>query len=210
MTENEMYDAIIRNDADYDGIFFYGVRSTGIFCRPSCPSKKPLRSNVVFFRTAQEAMEAGFRPCKRCRSDLLAYHPMQEIAQEVRQHIEQLYATQSSWNSRLRELGLSQRRITEIFKDFYGMTPRAYMDRLRLREAQRLLSGTNEKIIDIASSVGFGSLSAFNRFFRAETRCSPGEWRKKNKGRWTEVPSSAGSEKTLNDKAGAQADLTGR
>ena len=75
-----MYEALEQRNADYDGLFFYGVKSTGIFCRPSCPSKVPKRENVVFFKTAADAMQAGFRPCKRCRSDLLAYHPMEEIA----------------------------------------------------------------------------------------------------------------------------------
>ena len=84
MTEDEMYEAVITNDANYDGLFFYAVKSTGIFCRPSCRSKKPLRENVCYFSYAGEAMKAGFRPCKRCRSDLLSYHPMEEIAGMVK------------------------------------------------------------------------------------------------------------------------------
>jgi AraC family transcriptional regulator of adaptative response / methylphosphotriester-DNA alkyltransferase methyltransferase len=182
MNEEEMYEAVISNDANYDGVFFYGVRSTGIFCRPSCPSKKPLRDNVVFFRTAKEALDAGFRPCKRCRSDLLTYMPMADIAEDVKRQLDEIYEKDAAWNDELRSVGLSQRRITDIFKEYYGMTPKAYVDGRRLSEAKRLLEETDERVIDIVGSVGFGSVSAFNRFFRAETGCSPTAWRKKARG----------------------------
>src|ERR1044071_4031185 len=63
----EMQNAYMRKDASYDGIFFLAVRTTGIFCRPSCPARKPLAENVSYFSNAREAMFAGYRPCKRCR-----------------------------------------------------------------------------------------------------------------------------------------------
>lgn len=177
----EMYEAVIRNDANYDGLFFYGVKTTGIFCRPSCQSKPPLRENILFFHDAEEALQAGFRPCKRCRSDLLSYRPMQDIADRVKQHLEALYARQTAWNEDLRKMGLSQRRLVEIFKSAYGMTPKAYMDLLKLAEAKRLLVETDAKIIDIAASVGFGSLSTFNRFFKEQTGMKPLEYRRTEK-----------------------------
>src|SRR5262252_5781671 len=64
---NEMRRASVQKDASYDGIFFLAVQTTGIFCRPSCPARKPLPQNVSYFSTAREAMFAGYRPCKRCR-----------------------------------------------------------------------------------------------------------------------------------------------
>ena len=177
MTDEEMYEAIEQRDANYDGLFFDGVTSTGIFCRPACSSKVPKRENIVFFKTADEAMQAGFRPCKRCRSDLLTYHPMEEIAKAVKDHLDALYAQQSSWNDKVRGMGISERRVTDIFKEAYGLTPKAYMDRLRLREAKRLLATTDSKIIDIAASVGFGSLATFNRFFKEQTGGTPTKYR---------------------------------
>lgn len=181
MTADEMYEAVINNDANYDGLFFYGVLSTRIFCRPSCPSKKPLRENVRFFQNAREAIEAGFRPCKRCRSDLLAYQPMKDIAETIKHHLDELYERQILWNEELQKIGLSERRAVEIFKEAYGMTPKAYMDSLRLNEAKRLLVQTDTKIIDIAAAVGFGGLSTFNRFFKDRTGYSPNMYRKKHK-----------------------------
>ena len=179
MTADEMYEAVINNDANYDGLFFYGVLSTRIFCRPSCPSKKPLRENVRFFQNAWEAIEAGFRPCKR--SDLLAYQPMKDIAETIKHHLDELYERQILWNEELQKIGLSERRAVEIFKEAYGMTPKAYMDSLRLNEAKRLLVQTDTKIIDIAAAVGFGGLSTFNRFFKDRTGYSPNMYRKKHK-----------------------------
>ena len=181
MCEDEMYEAVFRNDENYDGLFFYGVKPTGIFCRPSCQSKKPLRGNLRFFHSADEAMRAGFRPCKRCRSDLLSYRPMEEIARLVKKHLDDLYEQQSAWNHDLHEIGLSKRRVVEIFKDAYGMTPKAYMDTLKRKQAQRLLSETDDKVIDIAGAVGFGGLSTFNRFFKEQTGCTPVAYRKTHK-----------------------------
>ena len=178
MTEDEMAEAVAANDANYDGLFFYAVKSTGIFCRPSCASKKPLRENICFFHDADEAVKAGFRPCKRCRSDLLSYRPMEEIAAQVKRHLDELYERQTAWNDELNKIGLSEHRAVEIFKDAYGMTPKAYMDTLKLQEAKRRLSETDEKVIEIAASVGFGGLSTFNRFFKEQAGCSPTAYRK--------------------------------
>ncbi len=83
MTKQEMWEAVKNSDANYDGLFFYGVKTTGIFCRPSCQSKVPKQENILYFRSSEEARKAGFRPCKRCRSDLLEYQPMHEIADEI-------------------------------------------------------------------------------------------------------------------------------
>ncbi|MFT8872347.1 MAG: Ada metal-binding domain-containing protein [Sporolactobacillus sp.] len=81
MTDEEKWKAVGRNDASYDGRFVYAVSSTGIFCRPSCASKLPLREHVRFFSSTAQAVKAGFRPCKRCRSDLPVYRPAAELAQ---------------------------------------------------------------------------------------------------------------------------------
>lgn len=178
MTDEEMWQAVLHNDAGYDGIFFYAVRTTGIYCRPSCKSKPPKRENICFFDNSEQARQAGFRPCKRCRSDLIDYQPMKQIAEDVRQKIEAVYREQADLNKELNEICVTGRRLADIFKDEYGMTPKAYADRLRLEKAKRFLAGTDTKIIDIAYSVGFGSLSAFYNFFKKEMKITPSEYRK--------------------------------
>lgn len=81
----------------------------------------------------------------------------------------------------LDELGLSRRWAVEVFKAAYGLTPKAYLDRLKLREAKRLLRETEKQVIDVGVAVGFGSLATFNRFFKEQVGCSPGQYRKKHR-----------------------------
>lgn len=181
MTEQEMWQAVSNNDAGYDCVFFYAVKTTGIYCRPSCKSKPPKKENICFFETSEQARKAGFRPCKRCRSDLIDYQPMKQIAADVKCKIEKVYREQADLCQKLSEVGITGRRLADIFKDEYGMTPKAYADHLRLEEAKRLLKDTDKKVIDIAYSVGFGSLSAFYGFFKREEKITPSEYRKGNK-----------------------------
>ncbi len=176
--QNDMWKAVYESDPSYDGIFFYAVKSTGIYCRPSCKSKIPKRENICYFDSAEQAREAGFRPCKRCRSDLFDYQPMKEIAEKVKQLLEDSYTKRSKASQELKEIGLSKHRVGEIFKNEYGITLSEYTDRLRLEKAKDLLSGTDEDIVDIAYSVGFGGMSSFYRFFKKETGQSPAAFRK--------------------------------
>ena len=111
----------------------------------------------------------------------MSYRPMEEIAERVKKRLDDLYERQSAWNDDLHEMGLSRRRAVEIFKDAYGMTPKAYMDMLRLKEAERLLAETDDKVIDIAGAVGFGGLSTFNRFFTEQTGYAPVLYRRAHK-----------------------------
>lgn len=176
MTEQEMWNAVENSDENYDGLFFYGVKTTGIFCRPSCKSKIPKRENICYFKSAKQARKAGFRPCKRCRSDLLEYKPMQDIAIEIRQKLNNAVATNSQLS--LEDIGLTPRRLIEIFKQEYGVTPKEYSDFLRLSLAKKMLLNTDKKVIDIAYESGFASVSAFNRFFKKKTGITPTEYRK--------------------------------
>lgn len=180
MTENEMWQAVIKNDDKYDGVFFYAVKTTGIYCRPSCRSKVPKKKNVVYFNDGHIAQQEGFRPCKRCRSDLISYNPAKETAQKVKKLIDDFYSSSKELNNEINELGFSTQQMVEIFKSEYGMTPKNYMDILRIEEAKRLLNQTTDEIIDIAYSVGFNSISTFYRFFKKSTGKSPSAYRKEN------------------------------
>ncbi len=178
MAFEEMYDAVILNDESYDTLFFYAVKSTGIYCRPSCKSKAPKVENIEFYKTADEAIKAGYRPCKRCRSDLLDYKPMKNIAQKLKTLIDNMFSEAESLNTEIDKLGLSRKRMVEVFKDEYGKTPSNYVNDLRYQEAARLLEQTDTEVIDIAYSVGFGSLSAFYKFFKERANMSPAAYRK--------------------------------
>ncbi len=179
MTFEEMYEAVLENDESYDSVFFYAVKSTGIYCRPSCKSKAPKKENVEFFSNAHDARIAGYRSCKRCRSDLLDYKPMQDIAKTLKQLIDASFSETANLYEEMDNIDLSRKRMVEIFKEEFGITPSQYMNDLRYEEAKNLLTQSNNEVIDIAYSVGFGSLSAFYKFFKKRTGLSPAAYRNK-------------------------------
>ncbi|MDR1177110.1 MAG: helix-turn-helix domain-containing protein [Treponema sp.] len=183
MTDDQKWQAVLKNDERYDGLFFYGVKSTKIFCRPSCKSKPPLKKNVLYFETAKQAEHSGHRPCKRCRPDLLEYQPIKDIAGKVKLLLDNYFIHQKELTKRIGQIGLTHHRLVNIFKKYYNVTPKKYCDGLRLEEAKKKLITTNDTIIDIAYSAGFQSLSAFYSFFRKNMNVSPSKYRKeKNHG----------------------------
>ncbi len=173
----EMYEAVLQNNESYDNIFFYAVKSTGIYCRPSCKSKAPKVENTEFFKSAEEAIVAGYRPCKRCRSDLLDYKPMKDIAQKLKNLIDSMYYEINELHSEMEKIPLSNKRMVELFKEEYGITPSYYINDLRFKEAKRRLKNSDDEIINIAFATGFGSLSAFYRFFKERANMSPTAYR---------------------------------
>ncbi len=178
MPFQEMYEAVISNDESYDALFFYAVKSTGIYCRVSCKSKAPNLENIEFYKTADEAIKAGYRACKRCRSDLLDYKPMKDIAEKLKNLIDDMFAQAENLNTEIDKIGLSRKRMAEVFKEEYKMTPSGYMNDLRYKQAVKLLVQTDNEVLDIAYSVGFCSLSAFYKFFKERANMSPAAYRK--------------------------------
>lgn len=178
LSEDAMWQAVSACDPAFDGLFFYAVSTTGVYCRPSCRSKHPRREHVRYFASGEAARAAGYRPCKRCRSDLPDYRPLRDMAQRIRALLDERYTARLTLADGLRGLGLSTRRTGELFKAVYGLTPGAYLDGLRLAEARRRLAETREPLADIAFAVGFDSVSGFYRFFAAQTGMSPAAWRK--------------------------------
>ncbi len=177
MTEEEKWRASLSCDGDYDGRFFYGVKTTGIFCRPSCKSKNPKRENVIFFETADQARNNGLRPCKRCRPDLLEFQPQKEKAEQIKLVYQQFFADQNHLKEELKKIGLSRNRITQLFQLQYGKTPVEYLNEQRISCAQQLLVNTQDNILQIALQSGFESSSAFYTQFRKGSGVSPKEYR---------------------------------
>ncbi|MFT9494790.1 Ada metal-binding domain-containing protein [Anaerosolibacter sp.] len=89
MQNEEKWNAVMNNNEHYDGLFFYAVKTTKIFCRPSCKAKVPLRKNTLFFSSADEALKEGFRPCKMCRPDINnpVFDPNKELIKKVKQEL---------------------------------------------------------------------------------------------------------------------------
>lgn len=173
-----MWQACRDNDASFDGRFYYGVRSTGIFCRPSCPSRLPRRENVVFFATAAAALQAGFRPCKRCRPELdQPFQPVQELIDRACQIMREEYASLDINSDIAARIGLSPFYFQRQFKKITGKTPGEYLKAIRLEQARRLLLTTGLEVTEIAFATGFNSLAGFYSAFKKLTGMSPGQFR---------------------------------
>ena len=174
----EKWDAVVNCDRSYDGKFFYGVKTTGIFCRPSCKSKEPLKENVEFFDNILEAAEKGMRPCKRCRPDLLNYEPLLEITEKAKNIYDQYFIDKVKLYSEINALGVSRNRLIYLFKNQYGFTPVEYINKLRADKAAELLKCTDVSILDISLQCGFGCTSSFYGAFKRYYKVSPGEYRR--------------------------------
>ncbi|EGO62486.1 bifunctional transcriptional activator/DNA repair enzyme AdaA [Acetonema longum] len=180
-SEDELWQAVINCDERLDGEFFYGVKTVGVYCRPSCKSRTPLRKNVHYFKTRPEAEKAGFRPCKRCRPDLFDYDPMLKIASQTKALIDDYYRERERLKEEMKHLGVSANHLSVIFKRHYGVPPKDYLNQKRIESAKKLLAETALPIIEIAEDIGFDSLSAFYGFFRRQTGTTPNSYRREHR-----------------------------
>lgn len=171
MSKATMWKAAISCNATYDGMFFYAVKTTGIFCRPSCKSKVPHRKNVSFFSNAAEAQKAGYRPCKRCRPDLKSktYDPFQSIIEDTKQIIDNHYSQKMLLDELASMVGVSRFHLNRLFKDRTGDTPRMYLEKVRIKKAKELLLTTTLNCMEIGHQVGYQSNSSFYNAFKRNT-----------------------------------------
>ncbi|MEH1998063.1 MAG: bifunctional DNA-binding transcriptional regulator/O6-methylguanine-DNA methyltransferase Ada [Nostoc sp.] len=157
--EETLWEAVLNRDPAFEGKLFYGVRSTGVYCRPICPSRRPNRNQVCFFQSAQEAESAGFRHCKRCQPQSETVpNPAKAKVLAACRYIE----AQSDRIPTLAELssqvGMSPSYLQKVFKQIIGVSPFQYADALRSqRLKQRLQSG--EEIAHAVYDTGYGSSS---------------------------------------------------
>ncbi len=170
----EMQRAVEAKDASYSGVFWLGVRTTGIFCRPGCPTRRPKPENIEFFDSARDALLAGYRPCKRCR-------PMDTDGRPPA-WVERLFAEVERVPGRrmrdrdIRALSIDPARARRYFKCHYGMTFQAYNRARRLGEAMMQIR-TGAKLDDVALGHGFESNSGFRDAFGQAFGETPGRSR---------------------------------
>ena len=157
-----MYDALVRRDASFEGVFVVGVQSTGIACRPTCPARKPKPNGVEYFATVREALLEGYRPCKRCRP----LEPAGAVPEWLRPVIELVERDPSRrvTDQDLRELALEPARVRRWFSANHGMTFHAYARSRRLGLALGTV-GRGEDLAASAHAHGFESLSGFREAF---------------------------------------------
>lgn len=178
LSKDIMWEALVTCNDNYDGAFFYAIKTTGIFCRPSCKSKTPNRKNVSFFFDTFEVQRAGYRPCKRCRPDLQDrnYDPLESVIAETKEMIEKHYGEQLLLTDIAHEVGVSPFHLNRIFKSRTGYTPRKYLEKIRIQKAKELLITTTLGITEIAFQIGYQSVSGFYNAFKRGTGYSPSQF----------------------------------
>ncbi|HEY7373320.1 MAG TPA: DNA-3-methyladenine glycosylase 2 [Polyangia bacterium] len=176
------YRAVLARDARFDGVFFVGVKTTGIYCRPICPARTPGRDRVTFHRTAAEAERAGFRACFRCRPELAPglarVDAVPRVVGEAMRRIEAGALADGSLAELARELGVSSRHLRRAMHAALGISPVELAQSRRLALARQLVADTTLPLTEVAWSSGFRSLRRFNAAFRDRYDCPPSRLRR--------------------------------
>jgi AraC family transcriptional regulator of adaptative response/methylated-DNA-[protein]-cysteine methyltransferase len=155
-TGDARWAALDARDRRFDGAFVYAVRTTGIYCRPTCPSRRPHRANVEFFSAAADAERAGFRPCRRCRPHVAAGAPTDRSVDAARQYLDRHNDRPVTLSRLARAVGLSPAYLQRAFTRSMGVSPKAYHDALR-RDRLRAELRSGEGVSRAAYEAGFGS-----------------------------------------------------
>lgn len=172
--KTEMEEAYLRSDASYDGVFFLGVKTTAIFCKPSCQARKPRPGNVEFFSSAHDAVFAGYRPCKRCRP----LEPHGQAPEWIHGLLEKVEAnpTERITDATITAMGIDPARVRRYFRKQYGMTFQAYCRGRRLgKSLEQIRRG--EDLDDVALGFGYQSHSGFREAFVKTFGRAPGQSR---------------------------------
>lgn len=180
LTRDEMYECILASDPAWDGRFYFGVVTTGIYCRPSCRVRKPRLENVRFFRSPLEARAAGLRPCRRCHPDDFA-NGDEPDREEVLALVSEVRANPSRFpdvEAMVARSGYGATHLFEVFRRVLGATPASVLKASRIEHAKRLLRETRASVLDVALASGFQSASAFHRRFKAATGLTPAQYRR--------------------------------
>ncbi len=175
LTDAKMYARVLAGDAAYNGRFFTGVLTTGIYCLPSCKARKPLRVNVRFFPTCEAARAAGLRSCKKCHPDDYSRgaDPVLAAIEALVTEVRERPAEFADARAIVRRSGFGFSRAFELIREHYHSTPADLLTRARLDAAKPLLLTTKAGLTDIAGEVGFESLSVFHAQFRLRNGLTP-------------------------------------
>jgi AraC family transcriptional regulator, regulatory protein of adaptative response / methylated-DNA-[protein]-cysteine methyltransferase len=179
---NQCEQARVRRDRRFDGMFFSGVRTTRIYCRPVCPVKPAKAANVTFYPSAAAAELAGFRPCLRCRPEAAPFSPAWMGTRTTVERALRLIADGALDNGNVEaladRLGIGSRHLSRLFQRHLGASPVQVAQTTRVQRAKRLLDETGLTMSEIAVHAGFGSLRRFNTVFAEVYRRPPTEIRR--------------------------------
>lgn len=166
---DELWRAILNNDRSHDHQFVYAIRTTGIFCKPSCKSKIPKKENVRIFRSPEEALEANFRPCKRCMPTDERL-PEQAWVEQIAAYLDRHFTQSLTLQTIAAMCHGSPHHLHRTFKRVKGVTPAEYIRQRRIKKSMEALLDTDLAISEIARSVGMPNTAYFITLFKANGR----------------------------------------
>jgi len=177
VVEDSKWQAVLDRDGSSDGKFFFGVSSTGVYCRPSCPARRPRRENVTFFRKPEEAERAGFRACLRCRPTTVSGNPRQTLVKSICRYLEQHLDESVTLADLGAEFHQSPFHLQRTFKAALGITPKEYSNSCRMRGfRQKLKSG--QSVTRAMHEAGYSSSSRLYSRTAAELGMEPAKYRR--------------------------------
>jgi AraC family transcriptional regulator of adaptative response / methylphosphotriester-DNA alkyltransferase methyltransferase len=175
---DEYWEAIATCNAAYDGVFFYGVKTTGIFCRPSCKSRTPKKENVLIFFDHHTPLDKGWRPCKRCRPDqMINISPRKQLVERTTEFLTKNFSRDLTLEEIAKTVYTSPFYLQRIFKEEMKRTPAQFVVEKRIDAAKEFLMSSSLSITAISYEVGFKSPSHFATIFRKVTGFSPSDFR---------------------------------
>ncbi|MCE1161668.1 MAG: helix-turn-helix domain-containing protein [Thiomonas sp.] len=171
------YSALLTRDRRFDGWFYVGVSSTGVYCRPVCAVRTPLKRNCSFYPSAAAAEQSGYRPCLRCRPELAPGHGVLDLSGQLARAaaalIDQGLTDRDGLSTVASRVGVTPRHLRRIFEAEFGVSPVAYAQTQRLLLAKGLLTDTALPMAAVAGAAGFGSVRRFNHLFRTRYGLTP-------------------------------------
>lgn len=176
---DEIYETLQKRDTKFDGIYYVGIHTTGIVCFPSCKSRLPKRENVRVFATLAQAIEAGFRPCKRCQPD----HPNRlspdaVIAESLLGLLRERLDEPWTLDLLAKQMNMSPYHLQRTYKRYTGISPAAQLRQMRMKQAKAWLLSGRHSVGEVAVAIGFRSVSHFARVFQSETGMTPTAYQK--------------------------------
>ncbi|MGN1279463.1 MAG: bifunctional transcriptional activator/DNA repair enzyme AdaA [Limosilactobacillus sp.] len=177
---DNQWQAIVNNAHQADGRFWYGVTTTRIFCKPSCPSRLPKRNHVVIFNSPRDAFRAGFRPCKRCR-------PLDQVVSnqvwidEINHVLQTKYPQKLSLSELANLVHGDPSYLRHTYKKITGTTPQQKLTQIRLERAQKLLEGSTYSVSQVGAKVGIPNAAYFISLFKKQYGQTPLQYRHNRK-----------------------------